>query len=127
MCGFECDVSLCGTQICLVTGTHLLCGDEYSGTLMYLIYLNVCSWCKSMVRFMKSIGEGFRVMYTVNVVNSRTAGNIGRLIQRLILASLTSKVTNTLFFFSRQQIQELEATLYNALQQDKVLHVSIYS
>ena len=80
-----------------------------------------------MVRFMKSIGEGFRVMYTVNAVNSRTAGNIGRLIQSLILASLTSKVTNTLFFFSRQQIQELEATLYNALQQDKVLHVSICS
>lgn len=38
----------------------------------------------------------------------------------------TLKVIKVLFFFSQQQIQELEATLYNALQQDKVLHVKTY-
>lgn len=32
----------------------------------------------------------------------------------------------TFFFSSRQQIQELEATLYNALQQDKVIHITRY-
>lgn len=38
---------------------------------------------------------------------------------------MASKVITTPLFSSRQQIQELEATLYNALQQDKVL--SYYS